>query len=279
LYRRSDPPIPAAAPAKPKAKSKKARAAARSSKRRRVSTRSEADNEEETENGQDASEDPSGGFKWECIAVSLPEYQEFIESFRKTRDPNEKSLRDRLIEGVLPILEKAQEAEERKRQKRDKELFNLQLIAGAKRSSRLQEKHDKERRDKEAEEAVRKHEIELAAARKDKENQRKMEDERQNRIMTRERRIKDRETKRILQEEEMNRLEEEQKKLESGEGRVSERHLKAEMDKRKKELEELAEEDQWVFDCAGCGVHGENIVSHFYVIIYIISHMLTGSTG
>lgn len=228
-----------------------------------MSTRSEPDNEEETENGQEASEDPSGGFKWECIAVSLSEYQEFIRSFAKTRDPNEKSLRDRLNEGVIPILERAQEAEERKRQKREKELFNLQLIAGAKRSSRLQEKHDKERREKEAEEAVRKHETELAAARKEQEKQRKMEDERQNRIMTRERRIKDRETKRILQEEEMHRLEEEQKKLEAGEGRISERNLKAELDKRKRQMEELAEEDQWVFDCAGCGVHGENIVSFF----------------
>lgn len=208
----------------------------------------------------ESNQSPSDEFKWECLATNLSEYQNFIDSLQKTRDPNEKSLRDRLVEGVLPILEKAAEAEERKRQKREKELFNLQLLAGAKRSSRLAEKQDKERRDKEAFEAARKHELEIAAARKEQEIQRKMEKERQNRIMTRERRIKERESKRILHEEEMARLEEEQKKLESGEGRISERKIKAELDRRRKEIEELGEE-QWIFDCSGCGVHGENIVS------------------
>ncbi|KAH8697472.1 hypothetical protein BGW36DRAFT_168406 [Talaromyces proteolyticus] len=259
LYRRTDPAIPPPAPAKPKANSKKARAAARAAKRRRTSGPAEEDDEDVTENGHGSSEDPSGGYKWECVAVTLNEYQEFIEKFRKTRDPNEKLLRDRLTEIVLPILEKAEEAEERKRQKREKELFSLQLLAGAKRSSRIADKQEKERRDKEAVEATRKHELDLAAARKEQETQRKFENERQHRIMTRERRIKDRESKRILQEEEMNRLQEERMKLESGEGRISERQLKAEMEKRQRQMEELAEEDQWIFDCAGCGVHGENI--------------------
>lgn len=141
----------------------------------------------------------------------------------------------------------------------------MQLLAGAKRSSRLAEKSDKERRDRDAMEAARKHEQEIAAARKEQEIQRKMEKERQNRIMTRERRIQERESKRILHEEEMARLEEEQQKLESGEGRVSERQIKAELDKRKKEMEDLAEEDQWIFDCSRCGVHGENIVGFSFM--------------
>jgi hypothetical protein len=169
---------------------------------------------------------------------------------------------------VLPIVGKAEEAEERKRQKREKELFNMQLIAGAKRSSRLAEKQDKERRDKEAADAARKHELDLAAARKEQESQRKMENDRHHRIVTRERRIKDRESKRILHEVELARLEEEQKKLDSGEGRVSERQIKAELEKRRKDLEELAVEDQWVFDCSGCGVHGENIVGFFFTLAY-----------
>ncbi|EED24297.1 PHD finger domain protein, putative [Talaromyces stipitatus ATCC 10500] len=260
LYRRTDPAIPPPAAAKPKANSKKARAAARAAKRRRLSAKAEEENDEDVgETEKSSIEEPTPEFKWECLATNLSEYQEFIDSLQKTRDPNEKSLRNRLVEGVLPIVGKAAEAEERKRQKREKELFNMQLLAGAKRSSRLAEKQDKERRDREAMEAARKREMELAAARKEQEIQHKMEKERQNRIMTRERRIKERESKRILHEEEMARLEEEQKKLESGEGRVSERQIKAELDKRRKEMEELAEEDQWIFDCSGCGVHGENI--------------------
>ncbi|KUL91507.1 hypothetical protein ZTR_01598 [Talaromyces verruculosus] len=260
LYRRTDPPIPPPAPAKPKANSKKARAAARAAKRRRVSAKVDEEEEEDTADNEKTSADTTTiEFKWECLATNLSEYQAFLDTLQKTRDPNEKSLRDRIIEGVLPVVGRAAEAEERKRQKREKELFNMQLLAGAKRSSRLAEKSDKERRDREAMEAARKREQELAAARKEQEIQRRMEKERQNRIMTRERRIQERESKRILHEEEMARLEEEQKKLESGEGRVSERQIKAELDKRKKEMEELAEEDQWIFDCAGCGVHGENI--------------------
>jgi DNA-directed RNA polymerase len=264
LYRRTDPPIPAPLPPKPKANSKKARAAARAAKRRRVSEATQA----KEEDGDDASivaeqeskEDPDGGYKWECIAVTLAEYQTFIESIQKSKDPNEKILRDRLNDDVLPVLLKDEEAQERRRQKREKELFNMQLLAGAKRSSRLADKQDKERREKEAAEAAQKHALELAAARKGQERQRHLEEERQHRVMTRERRIKDREEKRLLHEAEMLRLEEEQKKLESGEGRVSERHLKAAMEMRKKNLDELAEEDQWIFDCSGCGVHGENLV-------------------
>lgn len=206
-------------------------------------------------------EDPSGGFKWECIAITLPEYQQFIDNIRKSKDPNEQILRDRLTEEVLPVIEKLEEAQERKRQKMEKELYNMQLLAGAKRSSRIADKHEKERLEKEAAELARRREEELIEARKEEKRRRKIEEERQYRMMGREQRIKDRENKRALHEAEMIRLAEEQKKLENGEGRVSERHLKAELDKRKKTLEELSEEEDWVFDCSGCGVHGENWVS------------------
>lgn len=79
--------------------------------------------------------------------------------------------------------------------------------------------------------------------------------------MTREQRLKEREYKRILHEEELANLSEDSKKLESGEARMSERHLKAEMAKRKRELEILAQEDEWVFDCSVCGVYGDNLVN------------------
>ena len=66
--------------------------------------------------------------------------------------------------------------------------------------------------------------------------------------------------RRILHEEELATLSADTKKLEQGEGRMSERHLKAEVEKRKRALEELAQEKDWIFDCSGCGVHGENLV-------------------
>ncbi|CBF75649.1 hypothetical protein AN3668.2 [Aspergillus nidulans FGSC A4] len=261
LYRRTDPPIPPPKPVKSKSKTtRKSARAMRASKRRKV-TEGDHDEESEEEN-TDVNvdiENPYAALKWECIAITLEDYQQFLDSIRNTRDADEKILRDRIEEHVMPIIEQEQAAQERQRIKREKELINLQLLAGAKRSSRLAEKSEKERQEREAMEAARKREEELAAARKEEERLRKMENERRSRIMTREQRIKERERKRILHEAELERIQEEQKKLERGESRISERQLKAELEKQRKNLEDLSQEDEWIFDCSGCGVHGENI--------------------
>lgn len=269
LYRRTDPPLPPPKPAKSKSKSnpkpkRKSARAVRASKRRKA-TGDDYDDESEEENTEVKldveDQDPFEGMKWECIAVTLDDYKEFLESLRNTRDADEKILRGRIEEQVLPVIEQEEASQERQRVKREKELFNLQLLAGAKRSSRIAQKSEKERHDREAIEAAQKHEEELAAARKEEERLKKMEHERHSRIMTREQRIKERERKRVLHEAELQRIEEEQKKLERGESRISERQLKSELEKQRKNLEDLSQEDEWVFDCSGCGVHGENIVS------------------
>ncbi|OXV10213.1 hypothetical protein Egran_02026 [Elaphomyces granulatus] len=262
LYRRTDPPIPPPIPPKPKANTKKARAAAKAAKRRKLSEAASAKDEDEEgrrDSPDDNSEDTSGGLRWECIAITLSEYQEFIDTLRKTKDPNEQILRDRLVSEVVPVIEKLEEAQQRKRAKQEKELHNMQLLARAKRSSRIAGKQERERQEKEAAEASQKQEADLAVARKEQEKHKKMEQERNYRMMTREQRIKDREQRRLLHEAELARMAEEQKKLEIGESRVSERHLRAEIERRKKTLEELAEEDQWIFDCCGCGIHGKNL--------------------
>ncbi|KAL4989070.1 hypothetical protein BDW68DRAFT_157371, partial [Aspergillus falconensis] len=261
LYRRTDPPLPPPKPAKSKSKTKRKSArAVRASKRRKV-TGGDYDEESEEENTEMnvEVENPYAAMKWECIAITLEDYQKFLGSIRNTKDADEKILRDRIEEHVLPIIEQEQAAQEREKVKREKELINLQLLAGAKRSSRLAEKSEKERQEREAMEAARKREEELAAAHKEEERLKKMENERHSRIMTREQRIKERERKRILHEAELERIQEEQKKLERGESRISERQLKAELEKQRKNLEDLSQEDEWIFDCSGCGVHGENI--------------------
>ena len=84
-------------------------------------------------------------------------------------------------------------------------------------------------------------------------------------MMTREQRIRDREYKRILAEEELARAAEDAKKLENGEARLSERQLKEKLERKKRELEDLSAEEEWTFDCSGCGVHGKNLVSLFYL--------------
>lgn len=258
LYRLTFPPIPPPK-SQPKSRSRNARAM-RASKRRRVSEAAGEDSDEANTNASgDSAKDPMDGMKWECIAVTLAEYQGFLNTIQKTRDPNEKVLRNRLHEQVMPIIEKEEEAQQRQIAKREKELLNMELLAGAKRSSRLAGKMEKERQEREAEEEALRRQAELAAARKEEAKQRKMEQDRESRVNQREQRIKERERKRIEHEEELERITAEQEKLERGESRMSERNLKAELERRRKDLEDISQDDQWIFDCSGCGVHGENL--------------------
>ena len=276
LYRRTDPPIPDDSGWKPKSNTLKAQAARRrvrrESKRRRVrggSSVEPADDDDESkfEDTMDLDEKPDeqadgglgDGFKWECVCITLQQYKEFVDAHKKSRDPNERNLISRIEEDVMPILEKAEEAQLRKIQKRERELQAMEKLAHAKRSSRLAGKHERERIQKEQEETEKKRSADLAAARKAEEQQRKMQEERQYRMMTREQRIRDREHKRILHEEELARMEEEAQRIEAGETGRGSRHLKAHIEKTKKDLEELQDEDEWMFDCAGCGMHGKNL--------------------
>lgn len=205
-------------------------------------------------------DDGFGGQKWECIAVTLMQYQEFLETISKSRDADEKALHRRITDEVLPVIEKAEESQMRKLARKERELINLQKLATAKRSSRLAHKMEREREEHEALEAERKRKTDLMEAKKDQERRRKMEEARESRMMTREQRLKEREYKRILQEEELASLSEDNKKVDAGEARMSERRLKAEMEKRRNKLAALAQEDQWSFDCSVCGEHGENWV-------------------
>ncbi|OJD10013.1 hypothetical protein AJ78_08800 [Emergomyces pasteurianus Ep9510] len=267
LYRRTDPPIPAARAAKPKANSKKGRALARAARKRKLSgVQDEEDEEPQNDANGDAKHDFSGGYKWECLAITLAQYNAFLDTIKKSKDPNEEFLRDQLVENVIPVIEKVEESHRRKMERRERELINMQRMANAKRSSRIASKQDRERHEKEAAEEARKREAERIMAIKEQEKQKKIEKERLYRLMTREQRLKDREEKRRLHEEELAKIAEETRKIESGEARMSERHLKAEMEKRKRDLEALQNEEQWIFDCSGCGVHGENLDDGSHIV-------------
>lgn len=193
---------------------------------------------------------------WECLAITLDEFNAFINSIERSRDPNEKVLRKRLIDEVLPLLEKQEEARKRKQAQKERELLNLEKLAHAKRSGRIASKMEQQKKEEEAREAERKKQAELAMAKKEQEKWVKLEKERESRMMTREQRLKEREARRILHEEELANLSEDSKKLETGQGRLSERHLKAEIERKKQALEELAEEEDWIFDCI-CGAYGQ----------------------
>ncbi len=204
-------------------------------------------------------QDNFGGRKWECLAVTLAEYSDFLDSIKKSKDPDEKALYKRVSDDVLPIIEKDEESKQRRQARKERELMNMEKLATAKRSSRLASKFETERIHREAAEVEQKRKADIAAALAHEEKQKRMEEARESRMMTREQRLKEREHKRILHEEELANLSEDSKKVETGEARMSERQLKTEMERRKKELAALAEEDHWTFDCAKCGVHGEDL--------------------
>jgi len=275
LYRQTEaplPPTPVKAKAKPKSKAKakpRRSRGTRSSKRVKLSNPEDEEEEDDdvdevddtvAEIKQDVEEDNDyGGMTWECIAVNMEEYTAFLETISKSRDPNEKALRKAVMDTVMPILEKKAEAQRQKALRKQREWENMQKLATAKRSSRIAGRMEKQKEEEEAAAAEQKRLADLAMAHKEQERQSKLEADRESRMMTREQRLKEREMKRILHEEELARLAEMEAKGEDPDGRHSERQLKTQMEKRQKELEELKEEeDEWIFDCSVCGMHGEN---------------------
>lgn len=201
-----------------------------------------------------------GGRRWECIAITLLDYEEFLQSIAKSRHPDERLLHKRITDDVLPVIEQAEAYSLRKKQKQEREMLNIQKLASAKRSSRIEAKLEKERHEREAYEAEQRRRSEVAEAEAYQRKQEKMDIDRESRMMTREQRLKEREMKRILHEQELARMSEEEKKADAGESRVSERQLRAEMEKTKKVLAALQNEDEWTFDCSKCGQHGANLV-------------------
>lgn len=169
-------------------------------------------------------------------------------------------MRKQIEKHILPLVRERAEQQRAKEARRLREIQNTQKLATAKRSSRIAGKMEKQKAVEEAEEAERKRQLELEMVKREQQRQRMAEESRGSRLMTREQRIKEREVKRILHEQELAKLEESRNRAQSDEARISERHLKAEMDRRQAELDKLAQEDDWWFDCSVCGTHGQNIV-------------------
>ncbi|KAK4192633.1 reticulocyte-binding protein 2 a [Podospora australis] len=260
LYRMVEAPIPAP---KPKKNTKKARAAQRASKRRRVSSNAASDNDEAgdeaSEHGSQAEpeDDGLGGMKWECLAVTLDELRTFLSVLEKTKDANEKILREQLRDHLLPILEQQEQSRKRKQLQREKELLNLEKMVHAKRSSRIAGKLEHQKLEEQAREEEKKRREEEAARRKEELRQLRVERERGSRLKSREQRLKEREVRRLKHEDELAQLSEDSKSTSTGPARMSERRRLAEIERNQKALKELEEEeDDWIFDCV-CGAYGQ----------------------
>lgn len=209
LYRRTDevppPPTPEIRPkAKPKSKgkaktTKKSKGkATRSSKRQKVEVESEEEPEEPEADAEPGAQDdtimtngdsllpPADEVEeigygitsrtWECVAVTLEEYQDFMATIFRSRDPNEKALRKEIEAEILPLLEKRAEAARQKQLKKLRELENVQLLATAKRSSRLAGKQEKEKEERDKREAEEKRLRDIKMAHNEEDRQRRVEE-------------------------------------------------------------------------------------------------------
>lgn len=187
LYRLTDAPPPQSTPKKAKTKAKpksKASAPRRASKRQKMSNGDAPEDDEAEENEAEDTEEPKnevpednglGGASWECLAITLEEYQAFLDSIKKSKNADEKELHQSLVDDIMPKLEKEAEARERKQAKRLRELQALEKLATAKRSSRLAGKQERQRELDEAEAAERKKQEELVMAHKEQQRQQKLE--------------------------------------------------------------------------------------------------------
>jgi hypothetical protein len=195
--------------------------------------------------------------KWECLAVTLPEIREFLSTIEKSKDANEKILRNQIQEHLVPILEKQEESRKRKQLQRERELLNLEKMAHAKRSSRIASKIEHQKFEERAREEEKKRREEEEARRKEELERLKKERERDRRLMSREQRLREREIRRLRHEEELAQLSEDSRAASTGSARMSERRRQAEIERNKKALQELEEEEEdWIFDCV-CGVYGQ----------------------
>lgn len=245
--------------AQPKPKSKSMRSGRRSSKRQR-STPSKSDTPAflpGQENGNEPTDDGLGGRSWECVAVTLQEVQELLISLGKTRDENEKTLRQQLETHLIPILEKQEESQKRKQLQKERELLNLAKMANAKRSSRIAGKVEKQKLEdmaKEEEEQLKAAEV---SKRRVEQGRIRMEQDRDFRTFSRQRRLQEREARRLQHEEELAQLSEDSKAASITVGRMSERRRQAEIERNRQALEKLSQEgEEWVFDCV-CGLFGQ----------------------
>jgi DNA primase len=176
MYRRTDPPPPPQ-PKKAAAKSKSKKGkGARASKRQKVSTPEPEEPIEEKAQPDAVEDDGLGGMRWECLCVTLEDYQEYLNSIRRSRDPNEKILYKRIEEEVIPVMEGLAEEQAKKLARKQRELENLQKLATAKRSSRISSRLEKQKEQDDVVAEEQRRQAELAQAKADLEKQKYLEE-------------------------------------------------------------------------------------------------------
>lgn len=81
---------------------------ARPSKRRKITNGQAEENEEEVKDN-DPEKVMLESMEWKCVCATIEEYLQLIETWKKSKDHNEKAMRAYLIDDVLPVLQQVEE--------------------------------------------------------------------------------------------------------------------------------------------------------------------------
>ena len=274
LYYRDAPVIPEDLPTRKKFRGKK---------RKRGARRIESEEPEPTRetNGQDVDEDMT----WHIKCITLEDYQEFVARLKKSRDPDEKALYRHLQDDIMPKLIEEEEERARERERREQEYLRQQAYAARKRSNRLVQKEEDRKLMEEREVEMAKKRAEEEERKREEQRLKKLEQEREARLLLREQRQREREL-RIQQREE-----ERKRALEEAEQAGKPITIKIKMSSqspapqpkktsRQQALESQREtvepqsqpppsEESWFFDCI-CGKHGTNYVRYLLVLSNVV---------
>ncbi|KAF2859843.1 hypothetical protein K470DRAFT_91385 [Piedraia hortae CBS 480.64] len=250
LYRREDKPLPPKPKARAGATKAKAKGRGKGKGKGKGKGRAKAEEDADADAGAEQgiadesmlTEEAGYGFTEEtfsCVAITLAEYDELIEKWAKSRNDNEKELRRQLATTVRPLIVEAMEERSARAAKKLRQQDMEAQKATAKRSSRLADKAEKARREKEMREA----EMGLQEARQEQKRAAKATDARP---MTRGTRAKQREQQKLLAES-------------PDEFVVGESTSSFPPATEPPSLPQESSSRSWEFDCSPCGQRGKNI--------------------
>lgn len=186
--------------------------------------------------------------------MTLDEVHRFLQTVQNSRDGNEKILRAQIRDHLVPVLQQQEESRRKKALQRERELLNLAKMANAKRSSRIAGRAEQRKLEEQEQEEEQRREAEAAALQREENQRRKVERERDLRLVSREKRLRDREARRLRYQEDIAQMSDESKM--GGSQKRSSRQLRQAIEQRKQALLELGDGEDWVFDCE-CGVYGQ----------------------
>jgi hypothetical protein len=205
----------------------------------------------------------------------VDDYEPFLARLKKSRDLDERALYRHLHDEVLPKLIEEEEERAKKRHLKEQEYLREQAYAARKRSTRLVQKEEGRKQMQEKEAELVKLQAEEDERKREEQRIKKLEQEREARLILREQRQRERELRIQQREEEKRRTMEETEhndkpvkisiKMSEPPASPKKTARQQALDAQRPASEQQPQpktEESWFFDCL-CGKHGTNYVYLF----------------